>query len=177
MKKIVIGLILIICLTNNNIFASENALSSIKKIESDTEAIIILKDNGDVWGLTGELGACKLGFSTRNDRYIEQFFKIKGINDVVDIAMDSSATFYLKKDGSIFISTIRFNENKSEDYYPRKLEGLTDIIEIASIDRELIALDNLGNVWIVAIDYTGNCNIKALDGVKNVIQLRVIVQY
>ncbi len=100
MKKIVIVLLLIICLTNTNIFASENTLSSIKKIESDIDGMIILKENGDVWGLTGDLGAYRLGVSTRYNRYIEQFFKIKGVNDVVDIAMDEGAAFFLKKDGS-----------------------------------------------------------------------------
>ncbi len=171
LKKIVIGLLLIICLTNTNIFASENALSSIKKIESDIDGMIILKDNGDVWGLTGDLGAYRLGVSTRYNRYIEQFFQIKGINDVVDIAMDEGAAFFLKKDGSVLTLNIS-TKNKSDSYYlPMKIEGLTDIIEIVSIDSELMALDNLGNVWIASVDNTGNCNIKALDGVKNVIQL------
>ena len=97
MKKLSVLLsIILICLSANVISVSADE-SRFVRVEAGEVHVVALKSDGTVWAWGSNLGGV-LGDGTERSRYTP--VQVKGVDNVIDIAIKGGFTFALKSDGT-----------------------------------------------------------------------------
>lgn len=128
--------------------AADGSAAQIKQIAGGKGFAVVLKTDGTVWSwgdnLRGKLGG---GLDSRSKPS-----QVKGISDVIAIAVGEYHTLALKKDGTVWSwgqnSSGQLGDGTTADHAaPEQVAGLSDITAISAGFSHSVALKSDGTVW------------------------------
>lgn len=118
---------------------------------------VLLKVDGTVWAW-GRVGSTDIEVDPDDDSYIiKDLRQIKGIKNVVDIAIDDDNLAFLTQQGDVYImgnNTAGWvNGNLTQEILktPTKVPNLTDIVRIEISGRLLLALNKKGELYSTGV--------------------------
>ncbi|GEC93678.1 RCC1 domain-containing protein [Brevibacillus brevis] len=119
---------------------------------------LAVKKDGTVWAW-GNNNYGQLGDGTKTNRFLP--VQVKGLTDVVSVAVGNEQSFAIKKDGSVWAwgrntqGRLGLGTNTMENMIPAKVVGLTDVIAISSGYHHVLALKKDGTVWSWGVNESG----------------------
>jgi alpha-tubulin suppressor-like RCC1 family protein len=135
------------------------SLRDVIKIAGGDSHNLALKKDGTVWAW----GANGYGQSGA-DRHVPTHspLQVPGLSDVKDIAAGLNHSLALKQDGTVwqwgsnvYNSSLASRDDSGFHFQPARVEGLSDIVAIASGLRHSVALKKDGTVWTWGINNNG----------------------
>ncbi|UED75879.1 RCC1 domain-containing protein [Brevibacillus sp. DP1.3A] len=119
---------------------------------------LAVKKDGTVWAW-GNNNYGQLGDGTKTNRFLP--VQVKGLTDVVSVAVGNEQSFAIKKDGTVWAwgrntqGRLGLGTNTMENMIPAKVAGLTDVIAISSGYHHVLALKKDGTVWSWGVNESG----------------------
>lgn len=134
-------------------YAAPAGIFGVRQVAAGKYHSLALKTDGTVWGWgnndAGQLG----GGVTANRVYPVQ---VPGINNVVAVATSANCSAALKSDGTVWVWGFFYGTTYASDP-PTKIDGLSNIQNIALGQAHLLATDNHDELYVYGINDKGQC--------------------
>ncbi|WAM36264.1 RCC1 domain-containing protein, partial [Caldicellulosiruptor acetigenus] len=126
-------------------------LKDVVAIAADSDHSLVLKKDGTVWAW-GNNSSGQLGNGNSTIEYSTIPVKVKGLKDVIAIAIGGCYSLALKRDGTVWAwgdnsSGQLGNGTTVNSPVPVQVRGLKDVVAIAAGDFHSLALKRDGTVW------------------------------
>lgn len=129
-----------------------NELTDIISLSAGSTANLVLKNDGTVWAW-GDNYYGQLGNGTTNSNYNNEPVQVRNLTDVISVSASDYYSMALKKDGTVWVwgdnkdGCLTGNDKNSKVSIPVKINGLFNVIAIATGGAHRVVLKKDGTVW------------------------------
>ncbi len=156
-------------LNSNSNTIPKNVIDNVKFVDAGIHNCAFVKKDGTVWSVglnyNGEFGNGILHSS-----YTSTPQKMLGINSAARTAQGLYSTSVLTSAYEVYI-TGTISAPTTKIILARKVQGLTAIVDIKAIQKQVIALDSFGNVWNVMDTTNNDIAYKKIDSLHNIVAI------
>lgn len=145
--------------------------SNITQMACDPGIIMLLASDGKVH-VAGSNYFGQLGFNPDTIEEIGELTVSTQFSNVKQIALGNTTTYILKNDGTVYYTgTSVADENAPKVYIPSKINGVSNIQQIAALGHGVTFTSSNGSVYALGVGYNGAFANESLKDKYNMVKL------